>query len=129
MRRLIYADFIWCLDEGDRKYFRTSRERDLGCTLEEACADRPTWLAALATAITPLERALNEQPYVGGAAPYYCDYIVFSVFQWARLGSPKDVLTKNSALSAWRQRMVGLFNGLADIFAGYPQQLIGADGR
>ncbi len=129
MRRLIYADFIWCLDEGDRKYFRASRERDLGCSLEEACADRPGWLRAFAAAITPLERTLSDQPYLGGAGPSYCDYIVFSVFQWARLGSPHDVLEGDSAVNGWRRRMTGLFEGLADLFPGYPQQRTGSDGR
>jgi glutathione S-transferase len=129
MRRLIYADFIWCLDEEDRNYFRTSRELDLACTLEEACADRPTWLAALAAAVTPLEQVLDEQPYIGGAGPNYCDYIVFSVFQWARLGSPHDVLPQDSAVRRWRQRMIGLFDGLADIFPAYPQERLGPDGR
>jgi glutathione S-transferase len=129
MRRLIYADFIRCLDEGDRKYFRETRELDLGCTLEEACADRPRWLAALASAVTPLEQLLNELPFIGGAAPNYCDYIVFSVFQWARLGSPRDVLPEDSAVRRWRQRMIGLFDGLADMFPAYPQERLGPDGR
>ncbi len=92
VRRLIYADFIWCLDAGDRHYFRSSRERDLGCSLEEACADRPKWCAAFEGAIAPLERTLTDQPHLGGAAPAYVDYVVFSVFQWARLGSAQDIL-------------------------------------
>jgi glutathione S-transferase len=129
LRRLIYSDFIWCLDEGDRRYFRTSRERDLGCTLEEACADRGSALAAFATALVPLERTLTEQRYVGGAGPNYCDYVIFSVLQWARLGSPHDVLPADSAVTAWRQRMIGSFDGLADRFPGYPQQRVGSDGR
>lgn len=129
IRRLIYADFVWCLDEADQKYFRTSREVELRCTLEEACADPPTWLAALASAITPLEELLGEQPYIGGTGPNYCDYIVFSVFQWARLGSPHDVLPAESTVKSWRQRMISLFDGLADRFPGYPEKRIGTDGR
>jgi glutathione S-transferase len=129
MRHLIYADFVWCLDEGDRDYFRTSRELDLGCTLEEACADRPRWLAALTGVLTSLERMLDEQPYIGGAAPNYCDYIVFSVFQWARLGSLHDVLPADSGVRRWRQRMIGLFDGLADMFPGYPLERLGPDAK
>jgi hypothetical protein len=45
---------------------------------------------------------------------------VFSVFQWARLGSPHDVVKPETALDRWRSRMIGLFDGLADKFPPYP---------
>jgi glutathione S-transferase len=122
VRRLIYPDFIWCLDAGDRAYFRQSRERDLGTTLEDACADRPKWLAALTQALAPLERTLGDQSFVGGRVPNYADYVVFSVFQWARLGSPQEILGKESSVQAWRERMIGLFDRLADRFPAYPPQ-------
>src|SRR5260370_42492955 len=64
MRRLIAADFILCLDPGDRAYYRSSRGAAFGCTLEEYCADRPRWLAEFAATVAPLERTLAEQPYV-----------------------------------------------------------------
>ncbi|TXL81600.1 glutathione S-transferase family protein [Vineibacter terrae] len=120
MRRLIYADFVWCLDAGDRAYFRQSRERELGMTLEEACADRATAMASFRRAMGPLERTLAGQAFLGGAAPTYADYAVFSFFQWARLGSPGEILSEDSAVHAWRARMIGLFDGLGDLFAGYP---------
>jgi hypothetical protein len=104
---------------------RSCRELDLRCTLEVACADRPTWLAALATAIAPLEGLLSEQPYIGGAGPNYCDYVVFSVFQWARLGSPHEALPAKCAVKSWRQRMIGLFDGLADRFPSYLEERAG----
>lgn len=122
LRRLIYADFIWCLDEGDRAYFRQSRERDLGMTLEEACADRATWLEALHRVLVPLERALGEQRFIAGAAPNYPDYVVFSALQWARLGSPQEIIEPGCATHDWRTRMIGLFDGLADRFPAYPSQ-------
>src|ERR1700756_4676508 len=50
LRQQIYADFIWCIDPGDREYFRGSREMLLGMTLEAYSADRdrhlPAFLAA-----------------------------------------------------------------------------------
>lgn len=129
MRRLIYADFIWCLDDGDRTYFRQSREKLLGTTLEAACVDRPAWLQRLREVLAPLERTLQGQAFTAGATPAYADYIVFSVFQWARLGSPQEVLDPASAVYAWRARMIGLFDGLADRFPGYPAVRDGRDGR
>lgn len=123
MRRQIYADFIWCLDPADRAYFRRSREAQLGVTLESYTSSRDEALPEFIEACVPLERTLSEQPFVAGNAPAYVDYVVFSIFQWARIGSPRDVLpesTKMNAMREWRQRMVALYAGLADRFAGYP---------
>ena len=142
MRRLISSDFIWCIDPGDRAYFRRSREAHFGMTLEQYCAHPDRALPDLLEACIPLERTLSEQPFLAGEAPAYVDYVVFSVFQWARIGSPRDALsdtakmdtatmgtTKTSAMGAWRARMVGLYGGLGDRFAGYPKNRSGPDGR
>jgi glutathione S-transferase len=72
-----------------------------------------------------LERTLSEQPFIAGEAPAYVDYIVFSVFQWARIGSPRDVLQDASQVAAileWRARMVALYDNLGDRFPGYPAE-------
>ena len=100
MRRQIYADFIRCIDPGDRAYFRRSREAQLGMTLEQYSADRDAALPDLLEACAPLERTLSEQPFLAGEAPAYMDYIVFSVFQWARIGSPRDVLPEYASMAA-----------------------------
>ena len=120
IRRLIAADFILCLDAGDRDYYRSSREAAFGCTLEEYCADRPRWLAAFEAIVAPLERTLTEQPYFTGAAAGYADYILFSVFQYARLGSPDEFLREGTALRRWRDGLVQAFDGLGDRYPGYP---------
>jgi glutathione S-transferase len=132
MRRQIYADFIWCIDPDDRTYFRRSREAQLGTTLEDYSASREDSLPALIAACTPLERTLSEQPFLAGHAPAYVDHVVFSVFQWARVGSPRDVLSdaaKTPALRDWRARMVALHGGLGDRFPLYPVNRSGPDGR
>jgi glutathione S-transferase len=132
LRCQIYADFIWCIDPVDRAYFRHSREAVLGTTLEEYSADRNRILPAFIEASVALERTLSEQPFLAGEAPAYVDYIVFSVFQWARIGSPRDVLadtTMMDATRAWRARMIALYDGLGDRFAGYPINRSGPDGR
>jgi glutathione S-transferase len=120
IRRLIAADFILCLDAGDRAYYRSSREAMFGCSLEEHCADRPRWLAEFAAVIAPMERTLAEQPYFTGAAPGYTDYILFSVLQYARLGCPDEFLAEGSALRGWRDGLVRAFDGLGDRYPGYP---------
>lgn len=131
LRRVLAADFIWCLDPGDRAYFRRSREEQFGTTLEAADADRERWLGAFLAAAAPLERTLFEQPWLAGTAPAYVDYIVFSVFQHARIGSPRDILigAETPALRDWRARMVALHGNLGNRFAGYPVARSGSDGR
>jgi glutathione S-transferase len=132
LRCQIYADFIWCIDPDDRAHFRSTREAALGKTLEEYSADRDRMLPAFHDAAAPLERTLSEQRFLAGDAPAYVDYIVFSVFQWARIGSPRDVLadpTKLNAVRAWRSRMIALHDNLSDRFAGYPTTRSGPDGR
>lgn len=120
IRRLIAAAFIQCLDAGDRAYYRSSREATFGCSLEEYCADRPRWLAEFAAIAAPLERSLAERPYVAGAAPGYADYIVFSMFQYARLGCPEDFLAEGTALRRWRDALTGMFGGLGGRYPAYP---------
>jgi hypothetical protein len=73
----------------------------------------------------PSPDAYAEQPFIAGSEPRHSDYLFFSVFQWARLGSPRDVIAPRTALAEWRSRMIGLFNGLADKFPGYPKERIG----
>jgi glutathione S-transferase len=120
LRRVIYADFPAVLDIADREYFRTSRERQLGMSLEAACAHPAEKLAAFQQACTPLERTLSAQSFVCGAVPAYADYIVFSIFQMARLGSRKEVVEKGSAIAEWRDHVVSLFDNLGDRYPGYP---------
>ncbi|HET6198112.1 MAG TPA: glutathione S-transferase N-terminal domain-containing protein [Acetobacteraceae bacterium] len=125
MRPLVYADFIRCIDPDDRAYFRGSREAQLGVTLEQFSADPAAAQPELARACAPLERTLSEQAFIAGAAPAYVDYIVFSVFQWARVGAPRDVLDGAigmDATRAWRERMVGLHEDLGNRFALYPME-------
>ena len=121
LRRVIYGHFPAVLDAGDRAYFRSTRERDLGMTLEAACEEPAAKLAAFQQGCLPLERTLAHQPYICGAAPAYADYIVFSVFQMARLGCPLDVVAEGSRIADWRARMIAMFGNLGDRFPGYPE--------
>jgi glutathione S-transferase len=119
-RRLIAADFIRCLMPEDRDYYRRSREAMFRCTLEAYCADRPRWLAEFTQTVAPLERTLGEQRYLAGAGPSYADYLVFSVFQYARLGSPDEFVAPGTALRAWRDGLAASFDGLGHRYPGYP---------
>jgi glutathione S-transferase len=129
IRRLIAADFIYCLAPEDRAYYRRSREAQFGCTLEAYCVDRDRWLGEFAATIAPLEQTLSEQAFLAGAEPTYADYVVFSVFQYARLGSPHELLPNGTAVRRWRDAIVARFDHLGDHFPAYPQHRDGLDGR
>jgi glutathione S-transferase len=129
IRRLIAADFIYCLAPEDRAYYRRSREAMFGCTLEAYCADRERWLGVFAETIAPLELTLSEQAWLAGAEPAYADYVVFSMFQYARLGAPDELLPAGTAVRRWRDALAARFDHLGDRRPGYPVTRDGPDGR
>jgi glutathione S-transferase len=120
LARLIMLDLFAHIDAKDRSYFRSSREARFGMTLEAFCADCDAKLAAFRQSLTPLRATLQGQPYLGGEAPDYADYIVFGGFQWARCVSELKLLTPDDPIAAWRQRMLDAFDGLAGKAKGYP---------
>jgi glutathione S-transferase len=106
-------DIYQHIHENDRAYFRQSREQRFGKPLEEVAADRDGNVAALRQALEPLRTTLAGQPFVGGAAPLYGDYIVFGNLQWARCISAIPLLAKDDPVAAWRDRILDAFDGLA----------------
>ena len=103
----------------DKDYFRKSRETRLGMTLEQYCADREKNLASFRQSLEPLRQTLATQPFLGGEAPLYPDYIVFGGFQWARSISPFVLLEKSDPVNSWRERLLDRFDGLARKAPGY----------
>ena len=113
MMPVIVADVHERVDPADEPYFRQQFEGFLKCTLEEARARRPQAHERLHRALEPMQAALKRQDFVCGAAPAYGDYILFSLFQWARIMSPQDVLASQDPLHGWRNRMLDLYDGFA----------------
>ena len=72
MRPQIYADFIWCLDPGDRAYFRRSREAQLGMTLEDYSADRDAALPRFIETCMPLRADPDRAAFPGGRGAGLC---------------------------------------------------------
>jgi glutathione S-transferase len=97
----------------DRDYFRASREKRVGMTLEALVADREAKLSAFRANLTPLRRTLTAQPFFGGDESLYADYAVFGPFQWARCISPFELLEKDDPVRQWRDRLLDRFGGLA----------------
>lgn len=118
--RIIIMDLFAHLHDKDKSYFRESREKRLGSTLEEFGADRPGALVALARILDPIRPVFAEQPFIGGRLPSFADYILFGIFQWARVVSPIRLLLPDDPVYAWRERMLDLHGGIARSALGYP---------
>jgi glutathione S-transferase len=117
---LIVADIPGHLHPVDAVYFRTSREARFGKPLEEVVAERDKSVEGFRRALDPMRLTLRTQPFLGGDAPNYADYIVFGGFQWARAVSPFKLLAENDPVYAWREKLLDAFDGMARKSPGYP---------
>ena len=117
---MIAVDLHNIFDAETQVYFRKTREKFLGRTLEAAQAERETQMERFRRGLIPLRRMLKFQPFIAGAAPAWPDYAVFSVFQWARCISPLKLLETDDPVHAWRERMFGLYDGFARNAVGHP---------
>ncbi len=110
---LIVAD-VWAgLDDECKAYFRESREKRYGMTLEEFCARREERVLDFRKLLQPVRAIVKDQPFIGGEAPTYADYIVFGGFMWARATSSFELLAADDLLWSWRERMLDLHDGCA----------------
>ena len=118
--QVIMPDLFEILHEKDKGYFRESRESLFGMTLEAFAGDREEKIAALRKALAPLRDTVKLQPFLGGAAPSFADFIVFGAFQWARASSPAELVAADDPVYAWRGRLLEAYGGFAGKAAGYP---------
>ncbi|RUX75680.1 MULTISPECIES: glutathione S-transferase family protein [unclassified Mesorhizobium] len=99
-------------DAENAVYFRQSREQRLGKRLEEVKAAREAGLGTFRASLEPLRSMLFYQPFIGGAAPLFGDYIVFGALQWARIASPYQLLDDGDVVAQWFARCLDLHGGL-----------------
>jgi glutathione S-transferase len=117
---MIATDIHGHLKPQDADYFRQTREARIGKSLEEATAGREKEVEKFRRSLDPLRLTLKTQPFLGGHAPNYADYIVFGGFQWARAMSPFRLLDDKDLVYAWRERLLDAFDGMARKSPGYP---------
>ena len=110
---LVIADLHANIDPSDQDYFRQTREKRLGRTIEEFAAERPKYLANLDRVLAPLRAHLAGSRFVCGSAPAYADYIAFAAFQWARCSSAQPIIPAGDALHDWLDAMTDLYDGMA----------------
>lgn len=100
------------LDPADQAYFRDSREKRFGRTLEETVKGREDRLEGFRASLLPLRLMLSGQPFIGGQTPLFADYIVAGFFQWARVISPFPLLAADDPVAAWFERCLDLHDGI-----------------
>jgi glutathione S-transferase len=119
LARLLVLDILDHLDPADKAYFRESREKRVGMTLEAFAADTAGNIKALRSALEPLRATLATQPFIGGDSPLYSDYIIFGSLHWARSIGKTRLLETNDPVEGWRERLSDEFGGLARKAPGY----------
>jgi glutathione S-transferase len=119
LMRVVVLDLFGIVHEKDRAYFRESREKRFGMSLEALAAEPPRKLADLRAALEPLRPVISQNLFLSGHGPGFADYILFGTFQWARMVSPIRLLELDDPLYAWRERMLELFGGYARQAGGY----------
>ena len=110
---LIVCDVVDCVDADDAEHLRAFMEKTFRTTFEAMRDGRDERVVAFRRLLDPARATLKAQPFLCGAAPAYADYILFSVFQWARIVSVFELLEPDDPLRSWRERVLDLFDGLA----------------
>ncbi|MEM1048562.1 MAG: glutathione S-transferase family protein [Pseudomonadota bacterium] len=111
--RQIILPLFAMLAEKDQSYFRETREKAFGTTLEEFGAGQADLLPAFRKSLQPMRATLSVQPYLGGEAPSFADYLAFGAFQWARVSAPHDLLEADDPIAIWRRSLLDMYDGLA----------------
>ena len=112
--RLILSDIFNVIHDKDKAYFRQSREKRFGMSLEDVTKDRDSRVEEFRKSLQPLRVSLARAPFLNGDAPAWADYVAFGPFQWARSVSSFPLLKPDDPVFAWRSRMIRLFDGEAD---------------
>jgi len=110
---LIMRDVVEIVDAEDAAHLRKQIEAAFRRSLEELAADRANEITGFRRILDPVRASLRAQSFLAGVSAGYADYILFSLFQWARIVSTFEPLESTDALVGWRERMLDLHDGLA----------------
>ncbi|MEP3276101.1 MAG: glutathione S-transferase family protein [Stappiaceae bacterium] len=109
---LVIKDIHDILAPADQEYFRKSREAKIGRTLEEVQMGREDRIDLLHQALAPLSKMVKFQPYLGGTAPLYADYILFGALKWPHVSSAFELLKEGDPIHQWFERCQALYDGI-----------------
>ena len=100
------------LSDADKTYFRETREKRFGTTLE-ALAENKQLPGQVEAALKTLAAPLAEFPFYGGDAPNMNDYIIASPFMWKHSLTSETLYETPEEIAVWFERILDLFDGYA----------------
>lgn len=103
----------------DQDWFAQTRAKRFGKTIAALKEGREERRAELHARLAPLRQLLGDQPFLGGAAPLYADYLVMGTFIWARKMSPFALVEPDDPVHAWMNRCLDLHGGMARTGPGF----------
>jgi glutathione S-transferase len=99
--------------ESDRAYFRATREKWLGRTLEAVAAEREEHRRAARQGLAAVRSTLAAgAPFLSGQSPGYADYMVAGFLLWPASVATLPFLTADDSLLPWLARVQDLYDGL-----------------
>lgn len=110
--RVLVFDIYSVLEECDKDYFRETREPRIGCTIEDAASDFEQALKTFQTNLLPYQDYFKQNDFLCGKNAAYSDYILYSMFLWARATSRKKLIEEDAPINQWIKRMDALYDGL-----------------
>lgn len=102
--KVILMDVFLKLDPENQAYFRLSREKRFGMTLEAYASDADGGLERFRQSLQPIRDVLNDQPFLAGIAPAYADFVPASAFLWARAVGRDDLLEDGDPVGPWLEQ-------------------------
>ena len=112
--KMTILDIYNGLHEKDKVYFRESREKRLGMSLESFCDPSEDAVIAFRQLLEPVRNTLEWQPFLSGTTAGGADYILFGALQWIYCTSSIALLEDDDPVNQWCQRIRALFNGFGE---------------
>jgi glutathione S-transferase len=93
---------IWeQLPSSEQDYFRRTREKRLGTSLEDAHLLSVEKLPAIRSSLDPMRRILARRPFLAGESPAYADYIVYGALKWYWLSMGSGLVEAGDPITPW----------------------------
>lgn len=108
--RMIILDIHNQLAPEDADYFRQSREKRFGMSLEDVQRGRDKERQTFTTFLKPYRRRLVDAPFLGGERLLFADIALAASFCWAKATSPYDTLDGDDVLQNWFDRVLAACN-------------------
>jgi len=98
----------------DQAYFRESREKRLGSTLEAISANREERVDAARESFAPMRLTFvhQKQAFLAGDAPGYVDFMAAGTLLWLASIATLPLFRVDDPVVAWFGRMQDLYGGL-----------------